>query len=352
VLDGARVLLTGSTGRLGRCLVQELLLAGAELLLVVRASSPATARDRVRALVPMGHEPRRVRALRGDATEPGLGLAARDRARVRASVDVVLHAAASTSFSTPLDLARRSNVCATRNVLRLAERIPGLDRLGHVSTAFVAGRRTGRVLENELEHDRGFQNAYQRSKYETELLVRRYRAALPVVVFRPSIVLDRADGVAARQRSAFRFALELVRKGFLPALPGSAATPVDLVTENDAARAIVRLLEQPSPAETYHVAGGDRAPTLGSIVEPYRDVRYVDVDRFAWEVAKWRHERPRLGPLYDELGCFIYELAYPKVFDAGNAEADLGRPVVGEDPLRVLHGEGPAVVLRERVGAR
>lgn len=263
-------------------------------------------------------------------------------------MDAILHAAATTSFSLPLEAARASNVTSTENVLSLAERSPRLWRLAHVSTAFVAGRRTGRILEPELEHDRGFLNSYQQSKHEAELLVSRHRDRLPFVVFRPSVVLDGPGSI--QRRSAFRFAYELVRRGFMPALPGSAATPVDLVTEGDAARAIARLLFAPGVDGTYHVAGGDRAPRLGDIVDQF-GVRYLAEEQFGWELSKWKHERPRLAPVYEELASFIYELAHPKVFGTSRCEAALGEPVRREDPVVALVGDEDRVRARAEVGA-
>jgi nucleoside-diphosphate-sugar epimerase len=334
MLTGPRVLLTGATGRLGRCVASELARSGADLVLVVRATSSEAARDRVRAELP-AIDPRHVTAVCGDVTQSELGLGIRERSRLRTSVDVVLHAAASTSFTSSLDEVRAVNVEATRNVLAFADRAPHLWRLGHVSTAFVAGKRTGRIFESELEHDRGFQNTYQQSKHEAERFVRMHHDRLPVVVYRPSIVLD---GPEAPGRSAFRYAFELVRRGLLPALPGSASTPVDLVTEGDAARAIVRLLFASDVGRTHHIAGGDRAPCLGEIVEPF-GVRFLDEAQFRWELSKWRRERPRLGPVYDELASFIFELAYPKIFDTTQAEAALGGLVTTEDSLASLVGD-------------
>ncbi len=335
MLSGARVLLTGATGRLGRCIAAELADAGCDLVLVVRAPSPDAARERVaQALAPEVSLARPI-VVCGDVTEPWLGLGVRDRRRLRSSVDVIVHAAATTRFSLPLEAARSSNVTGTANVVAFAERVPRLQRLVHVSTAFVAGRRTGRVLEADLEHDRGFLNTYQQSKHEAELLVSSHRDRLPIVVFRPSVVLDGAASI--QRRSAFRFAYELVRRGLMPALPGSGVTPVDLVTEGDAARAIVRLLGTPAVDGTYHVAGGDDAPKLGEIVDAF-GVRYLGEEQFAWELAKWRHERPRLAPVFDELASFIYELAYPKVFDTSRCEAALGASVRTEDPVSALVG--------------
>ena len=335
----AWVLLTGATGRLGRCLAEELARAGCDLELVVRASSPEAARDRVRQKFAPDVSHRQLSVVCGDVSAPWLGLRARDRRRLSGSVDVILHAAATTSFNSPLETAWATNVAATRNVLAFAERAPRLWRLAHVSTAFVAGRRTGRILEPELEHDYGFLNTYQQSKYEAELLLARYRDFLPIVVFRPSIVLDGPSSL--QRRSAFRFAFELVRRGLMPAVPGSAATPVDLVTEGDAARAMAGLLFLPAADGVYHVAGGERAPRLGDIVAPF-GVRYLAEEQFAWEVSKWRHERPRLAPVYDELASFIFELGYPKVFDTSRSESALGEPVQLEDPLASLLGGEPS----------
>jgi hypothetical protein len=92
-------------------------------------------------------------------------------------------------------------------------------------------------------------------------------------------------------------------------------------------------------------AAGRRAPTLGEIIKEF-DVRFVGAERFAWEVAKWRRERPRLTQVYAELESFIYDLAYPKVFDTSTVEAALDRPVVREDPLASLLAHDSAVLDR------
>lgn len=340
MLSGARVLLTGATGRVGRVLTAELVRSGCEVVLIVRAPSPEAARARAASVLGAEADFRQLTVFCGDVTQPSFGLPRRERARLRASTDVVVHAAAATSFKSSLEDARLVNVHATSNALDFAERMPRLLRFGYVSTAFVAGKRIGRVLEAELEHDFGFQNAYQQSKYEAEVLVHGRRDALPIVVLRPAIVLERPEPVPHRlPRSAFRFAFELVRRSLLPALPGSASTAVDLLTEGDAARAAVKLLARSNASDVYHVAAGSRALTLGAIVEPY-GVRFLAEEQFAWELAKWRREKPRLAPLYDELSTFIYDLAYPKVFDTRDAEAALDGPVTAEDPLVLLHGSG------------
>ena len=297
MLDGARVLMTGATRRLGGPVAAELVAAGSDLVLIVRATSPRAARERARAALGTGVDLRHVTVFCGDVTQAALGLRSRERARLRASIDLVLHAAAATTFTSSLESARVANVLATANVLAFAERLPRLLRFAHVSTAFVAGKRVGRVLERDLEHGSAFHNGYQ-----------------------------------------------------LPAVPGTPATPVDLVTAGDVARAVARLLGARGASGAYHVAGGHRAPALSTVVGRF-GVRFVHEQQFAWEISKWRREKPRLRPVYDELESFIYDLAYAKIFDTSRVEAALGGPVVVEDPVASLFREDPAAARRRRLGA-
>jgi thioester reductase-like protein len=74
-----------------------------------------------------------------------------------------------------------------------------LKRYNYVSTCYVAGRREGRVLETDLEHDAGFRNFYEESKYLAELEVEKLKSDLPVTIFRPSVVVgDSQTGETAK----------------------------------------------------------------------------------------------------------------------------------------------------------
>ena len=55
----------------------------------------------------------------------------------------------------------------------------------HVSTAYVAGRRTGEIGEDDLSDRFGFENDYERTRYEAERLVRFAATDLPVTWLRP-----------------------------------------------------------------------------------------------------------------------------------------------------------------------
>jgi thioester reductase-like protein len=68
-----------------------------------------------------------------------------------------------------------------------------------VSTCYVAGRRTGRILETELEHNAGFRNFYEETKYLAELEVEKLKSHLPVTIYRPSVVVgDSQTGETAK----------------------------------------------------------------------------------------------------------------------------------------------------------
>ena len=196
------VLLTGATGFLGMELMARLLEDGdRRVWALVRASSQAEAQERVRAtLASLVPDPEavagRVIPVAGELTREGLGIEPRLRDQLAEAVEEVIHAAASVSFSLPLDQARAVNLEGTRHVLELAmlasTRGVRLRRFAHVSTAYVAGTHSGAFGESDLARGQGFNNTYERSKWEAERLVRRHEGLVPVQVFRPSIEIGRA----------------------------------------------------------------------------------------------------------------------------------------------------------------
>ena len=58
-----------------------------------------------------------------------------------------------------------------------------------VSTAYVAGDRTGSVYEHELVVGQGFKNHYESTKFQAELWVRQRMDEIPTTVYRPAIVV-------------------------------------------------------------------------------------------------------------------------------------------------------------------
>jgi nucleoside-diphosphate-sugar epimerase len=318
-----RVLMTGATGSFGRYVAAELLAAGCELMVLVRGRDEMDARRRAHQAI--GFPQRRLRVLHGDVTEEGLGLGRAGRAVAR-SAEVILHAAAATDSALDLDAARRINFEGTRNVLAAAHRIPGLQKVVHVSAASVAGKRCGHVLEPQLENA-GFNDAYERSKNEAERVVRAHSQVLPIAVVRPSIVIEPPE---AARRSALRLLLDLVASGLLPALPGAPTNTLDVIPVADAAAATARVTVARGAFGTFHIASGDRAPRVTDIVRvgARRPVRFVGQ-------ADLCKEAERL-PSHDAIAPLIGALAYPKTFDTARTEAVLGAHPCGGSPLDAL----------------
>ena len=331
-MNTPRVLLTGATGSFGRRLALDLHAAGCELVLLVRGRDAADARQR--AFGALGAALADVTVVRGDVGEERLGLRRSD-ALLACSADIVVHAAATTEFGLPLEQARQANLEGTRNVLALAERSPALERLVHVSTAFVAGQRCGRVLECELEHDAGFVNSYEQSKHEAERLVSSRHNALPIAILRPSVVAEPAE-VAGM--CALWFVLRLIERGLLPVLPGAPTNPVDLIDAADAAAASASLILAHDALGTFHVASGERAPRLDDIIVAGagRSVRYVERDRLGFELERLRRIHPLAARSYDALASFLELLTFPKLFDTSRAAAALGHEPCTTDPLQTL----------------
>lgn len=189
------ILLTGATGLLGRYLLRDLLLADVPVAVVVRSSRRQSADDRVEALMRtwedlLQRDMPRPYVLEGDITEPFLGLSRDARRWVDANCDSVLHNAASLSFVATSEDGEpyRSNIRGTENVLDLC-RETGIRDFHHVSTAYVCGLRTGRIMENDLDLGQAMSNPYEESKMAAEKLVRGAEFLSPPTVFRPAIIV-------------------------------------------------------------------------------------------------------------------------------------------------------------------
>jgi thioester reductase-like protein len=270
------VLLTGATGFVGtELLARYLQLTDRRVFVLIRARDDDHARERLRntLLCAFGiDEPYlgRVRALAGDITQPGLGLDPETALEVAGEISEIVHGAASVSFDLELEASRAINVEGTRRMLAFAELCRsrgGLRRFTYISTAYVAGTHRGRFGEDDLDVGQRFRNAYERSKFEAESLVRAYRERLAITIVRPSIVVgDRHSGWTASFNVLY-WPLRALAKGSYPVLPARRRAPVDVVSVDYVADAIVALASAPSAAgDTYHLTASARASSIGELL--------------------------------------------------------------------------------------
>lgn len=164
-LSGKKVLLTGATGFLGKAVLATLLrtVDDPRLVLALRADGHRSAErrlddvlggdaleavpdERLRALRAEG----RIHAVACDLEGDVLGDAGSEP---WAAVDVAIHCAATVSFEEPLDDAIALNARGPRRLLEHLRSGGSDPHFVHVSTAYVADRRSGAVLEDGLPHE-------------------------------------------------------------------------------------------------------------------------------------------------------------------------------------------------------
>lgn len=286
------VALTGATGFLGLRLLRRLLDTHRTLTVLSHAGS-GDALHRVTRFFELtgapaaftSELPGRVRVVETDLARPRLGLSERSFHELADSIGAIWHSAGSIHLEGDLPELRRTNVEGTRHVLELAAACRRRPVVHHVSTAFVAGaRREGVAYEDELDDARGFENAYERSKYEAELLVHAWSRehGRPVLVLRPSILVTDLPPHPDLPSHPLLVIERILRDARRAAGPLAAGRPrvrtvghahgrLNLLQVEHAAEVMVRLagLTPSGGVDTYHVVH-DRdvpVPTVVTLLE-------------------------------------------------------------------------------------
>lgn len=259
-----RYLVTGGTGFIGRHLVREL--AGredAEVRVLVREGS----RDRLERL---GLAPR-VKAVAGDITRPGLGIAEDDLTALTGAE--VFHLAAIYDLEADEESSRLANVAGTRNLVTLANEI-GAARLHHVSSIAVAGYRfKGPFGEDMFDQGQELDHPYYQTKFEAEKVVRE-ESRVPFRIYRPGIVIGSSETGEADRVDGPYYAFKLIqrlRSALPPWLPlvGFEGGPLNLVPVDFVARAIAHIAARPGlDGKTFHVVD-PRPLSLGDTVNEF-----------------------------------------------------------------------------------
>jgi nucleoside-diphosphate-sugar epimerase len=335
------VLVTGGSGSLGGPLLESLARGGVPVVALARRA------------------PAEAGAVQGDIERAGLGLNSDTRRALQRRITSIVHAAALTRFDATLEAARAVNVDGTRHLLDFAAGCPRLRRVTLLSTVYVAGKRTGTVLEEELDHDRGFVNAYEQSKHEAERLARAAMSRLPIMIVRLSTIVGAHESGAIRQPAAIHHAMRFLYHSLLPMMPGTDASPVDLIATDYAVAALSHLAgEGFLPGHTLHVCAADDAPREAELIDLVVEafMRY----RPAWrrraiekpaivELKTFELFRQSVDAVADHalrasvavLAPFAPQLAYPKTFDdpqcrAVMLAAGIERPPVRETVMNVV----------------
>ena len=183
--------------------------------------------------------------VKGDITNKNLGIADKILEKIRRETTGVFHLAAIYDLGVKKDSAFSVNVEGTKNINDFVKTLPKLKRYNYISTCYVAGRREGEILETELEHDAGFRNFYEETKYLAELEVEKLKGEIPLTIFRPSIVVgDSKTGETSKYDGIYALILYMLKLPSLLRLINVGnekvklnLVPVDFVVETIAALA-------------------------------------------------------------------------------------------------------------------
>jgi thioester reductase-like protein len=259
-MAGGLVFFTGFPGFIGTRVVKRLLADDPELRVAALVESKMA--DRARQAAEKLEAGDRVEILPGDIAEIGLGLGKDQLDRLHSEVTIAYHLAAIYDLAVPLDVAMKVNIDGTGNVLDFCADCGSLERLNYVSTAYVAGDRTGTVYEHELVMGQGFKNHYESTKFQAEVWVRHAMERIPTTIYRPAIVVGDSQTGETQKFDGPYYMLRTIARQVRMNTPiaqfGQAAAPFNVVPVDFVVDALVAgAHDEASVGETLHLVDPD-----------------------------------------------------------------------------------------------
>jgi nucleoside-diphosphate-sugar epimerase len=211
---GETIFLTGFPGFIATRLVRRLAKSDTQFFLLVQPQFVDAAMQAIEKISDETGTPLENFALfEGDITQENLGLSDEDLEIVREETTDVYHLAAIYDLAVKEEPAYLVNVEGTRNVNELVRNLWNLRRYNYVSTCYVAGKRVGNILETELEHNAGFRNFYEETKYLAEVEVEALKTEVgKTTIFRPSVVVGDSETGETASYNGIYYLIQYIRK--------------------------------------------------------------------------------------------------------------------------------------------
>lgn len=341
-------LVTGGTGFVGSSIILELLQqTDAEVIGIVRpGTTSADARLQQalqKAAVTYGYDEaiiqsikERCRAIAGDVCEAYCGV----DPHAFSTVTQFWHCAASLRYEDRYaEEISQINIEGTRHALALAQRIGIYDYFNYMSTAYVAGKQGGVIVE-ELHPTLVTNNHYEASKQKAESLVAQTKD-FAGRIFRPSVVIGHSQNFAVasgfsglygfmRKLLQFRGAMSRVQEGLLTKealrLRVDSEALLNLIPVDIVAQQAVRISKSSTSATIFHLTNAT-SPTVSEFLMvlfhelDLKDPLCVETkDQFSWIDKKL------------DQGITFYQsyLVASKRFERKNTDAALGDPGAGD----------------------
>ncbi|MBK8305415.1 MAG: SDR family oxidoreductase [Chloracidobacterium sp.] len=207
------IFLTGFPGFIAGRLVERLAKPETQFYLLVQPQFIDKAMDEIEEIAELTNTPLESYVIvEGDITQPNLGISDDDLQTILFETTDVFHLAAAYDLGVPKDVAFNVNLEGTKNVNDLVRSVRNLRRYNYVSTCYVAGKREGEISETELEHNAGFRNNYEETKYLAEAEVEKLKPAFPVTIYRPAVVVGDSQTGETSKYDGIYYLINYLRK--------------------------------------------------------------------------------------------------------------------------------------------
>lgn len=238
------IFLTGGTGLVGSYLLKILLENNHKVYCLARSKNNQSAKSRIINTLKFWDKQvlkkaSNLKIIEGDITDKNMGLNQKTTDLLIKEVEETYHSAAITDLNIPLDQIRQSNVEGTRKILELGLKLRKTGRfkkINHISTAYIYGSYQGRFNEDDLDVGQKFNTNYEKTKFEAEKLIWKYRKrGLWVDIFRPSMILGESYTGKTFQFKHMYQLLNLCRLELFDSLPFLngyvSLVPIDITTQ-------------------------------------------------------------------------------------------------------------------------
>ncbi|XP_036318763.1 putative fatty acyl-CoA reductase CG5065 [Rhagoletis pomonella] len=225
--ENQEIFITGGSGFIGKGLIEKILRSCPNVAAIFVLMRPKKGKciderlqnilhsklfERLREEQPQNLQ--KVHAIAGDCSQLGLGISEDDLLRLQ-NVNIIYHSAASVRFDDPLREAILMNTRGTYELIKIAETLKHLKVFMHVSTtycypnrhvveekfypSYADWRTTIKLAETysteslnifNLKYGDFQPNTYTFTKSLAEQIIKEYKDRLPLLIFRPSIVVS------------------------------------------------------------------------------------------------------------------------------------------------------------------